>query len=309
MIDIFKKAEVYSLDRSTNSTPTDIIESLNIDSLSGESSSSSVQIISSSSHYNNTKNPCRSCQPSNGTNFTCPIPITESQQSGFGHIFCGFCSEYLPARGFGGNEPSINQCCSFCGIVACDKYWGCKNRGMDAKLYVLSEITSIKQYLVDIDRIDALEDGHLNLVEIELLEQYLEERDISWSEAWHTCLSYFDNNHYATSITRRMTTIAQQLYNTRRLVYSIPEEDDEEEDDEYYDRIGEEGILPSNHLLACYSCAVTIVNGQFYGYWKHELDNGARNGRDKCLIGTRCETQWRTENHARRLSHIETNGN
>lgn len=72
-----------------------------------------------------------------------------------------------------------------------------------------------------------------------------------------------------------MTTIAQQLYNTRRLDYSLPEEY-EEDDDAYYDRIGEEGILPSNHLLACYSCAVTIVNGQFYGYWKHELDNGAR---------------------------------
>jgi len=64
-----------------------------------------------SNNDSNVKTPCRSCSPSNGTNYTCSLPITDSQQSGFGHIFCGFCSEYLPARGFGGNEPSINQCC------------------------------------------------------------------------------------------------------------------------------------------------------------------------------------------------------
>lgn len=103
----------------------------------------------------NIKKPCRSCRTVNGTGHICDVPITETQQTGFGHIFCGFCSEYFPARGPGGNEPALNQCCkriffffcfnfieyylgSFCGVVACDKYWHCKNADKEAKLYILS---------------------------------------------------------------------------------------------------------------------------------------------------------------------------
>ncbi|GAA5817919.1 hypothetical protein MFLAVUS_011498 [Mucor flavus] len=228
-------------------TPIEIIESLNIDSMSAGSSSSSVQ-ITSAANDSNIKTPCRSCQTFNGTNYTCRIPISESQQSSSGHIFCGFCSEYLPARGSKGNEPAINQCC----------------QNKSAKLYVLSEITSIKQYLIDIGKIDSLEDGHLNQHEI------------------RNC--------------RRMTPLALQLYNTRRISSGSDNEDEEEEEDTYYDRMGEEGILPSNHLLACYSCAVTIVNGQFYGYWRDALANDlARDLRDPCPQGVLCEAQWRTE--------------
>jgi hypothetical protein len=72
-----------------------------------------------------------------------------------------------------------------------------------------------------------------------------------------------------------MTPLAHQIYNTRRL----PNHDQtsEDEEDEYYDRIQEEGVLPSHHLRACYSCLVTLVNGQFFGYWKTILDNGLAN--------------------------------
>lgn len=59
------------------------------------------------------KLPCRSCERDNGTDYICPVPIAEQQQSGIGHILCGFCSEYLPARGKGGTEPDINQCCKY----------------------------------------------------------------------------------------------------------------------------------------------------------------------------------------------------
>jgi len=76
-----------------------------------------------------------------------------------------------------------------------------------------------------------------------------------------------------------MTPLALQLYNTRRLVDENQNYSDEEEEYyNYYDRIAEEGILPSNHLLACYSCAVTIVNGQFYGFWKDTLSNRLTRG-------------------------------
>lgn len=70
-----------------------------------------------------------------------------------------------------------------------------------------------------------------------------------------------------------MTPLAHQIYNTRRL----PNNDgttEVDEEDEYYDHIQEEGVLPSHHLRACYSCLVTLVNGQFYGYWKRILDSG-----------------------------------
>lgn len=78
------------------------------------------------------------------------------------------------------------------------------------------------------------------------------------------------------AIVRRMTPLGLQIYNTRRLPsyggnYTVESDEDE---DEYYDRIGEEGVLPSENLRACYSCAVTVVNGQFYGYWKNIIEDG-----------------------------------
>lgn len=87
------------------------------------------------------------------------------------------------------------------------------------------------------------------------------------------------------AIARRMTPLAQQLYNTRRLVglgspNTVIDDDDE---DEYYDRIGEDGILPSNHLHACYGCAVTVINGQFYGFWKEAVENGLQRGTSNIL--------------------------
>lgn len=80
----------------------------------------------------------------------------------------------------------------------------------------------------------------------------------------------------ALAIVRRMTSLGLQIYNTRRLPsyggnYTVESDEDE---DEYYDRIGEEGVLPSENLRACYSCAVTVVNGQFYGYWKNIIEDG-----------------------------------
>lgn len=60
------------------------------------------------------------------------------------------------------------------------------------------EIAPIKEYLSDIAAIDTPEDGHLNLSEIRLLEEYLERSRLSWAEAWSTCLSDFNDNHYTT---------------------------------------------------------------------------------------------------------------
>ena len=77
-----------------------------------------------------------------------------------------------------------------------------------------------------------------------------------------------------------MTPMACQIYNTRRLLTSSElsnsaNNDDSEDDDGYYDRISIDGVLPSDHLRACYNCAGNIVNGQFYGFWQdiisHEL--------------------------------------
>lgn len=302
-----------------------------------------------------TKKPCRSCSSLNSTNYACPMPITDENQDGFGHLLCGYCSEFMPARGFGGNEPAINQCCSFCGVVACDEYWKCRNRSNAAKLYILSgnctlhtvaiqlliswdllEINDISAWVKDVDSIETKEDGHLNLAEIELLQRHLNRAGISWANAWENCMIDLDDNIYTSrkphpietvkvailisillAIVRRMTPLGLQIYNTRRLpVYDYNGQSDDDED-AYYDRIGEEGILPSKNLRACYSCAVTVVNGQFYGYWKSLKEDGligrefylivATNcsrlielicvdldNRDKCTRGIRCDAQWRT---------------
>lgn len=60
-------------------------------------------------------------------------------------------------------------------------------------------------------------------------------------------------------------------------------QDNEDSEDEYgegyFDRIEEEGILPSNHLRACHSCLVTIVNGQFYGYWQEVVNHRLASGK------------------------------
>lgn len=64
--------------------------------------------------------------------------------------------------------------------------------------HLFIEISAVKQYLVDIDQIDALEDGHLNLTEIRLLEGYLDRCQVSWNQAWMSCLKDFNDNHYTT---------------------------------------------------------------------------------------------------------------
>ncbi|KAF1801561.1 hypothetical protein FB192DRAFT_1373444 [Mucor lusitanicus] len=274
------------------------------------SSSSSASSYQSVINFGTTKRPCRSCSSLNCTNYTCPIPITDENQDGFGHLLCGYCSEFMPARGFGGNEPAINQCCSFCGVVACDEYWKCRNKSNAAKLYILSDIHDISTWIRDVDSIETKEDGHLNLAEIALLQKHLNRAGISWANAWEQCLIDLDDNLYTSPIVRRMTPLGLEIYNTRRLpVYDNNNHSDGDED-AYYDRIGEEGVLPSMNLRACYSCAVTVVNGQFYGYWKSLKEDGLighLDNRDKCTRGTRCDAQWRTPSHASRLSHIETN--
>jgi hypothetical protein len=64
-----------------------------------------------------------------------------------------------------------------------------------------------------------------------------------------------------------MVPMAEQLYNTRRL----PTDDVE---DLYYENMDEIGVMPSKHLRACYTCAVNIVNGQFYYYWSRLVGTG-----------------------------------
>ncbi|CEP15747.1 hypothetical protein [Parasitella parasitica] len=250
------------------------------------SSSSSYQSVS---NFETSKKPCRSCIYGNSTGYSCPMPITDILQDGFGHLLCGYCLEFMPARGFGGNEPAFDQCCSFCGVVACDEYWKCKNRSNAAKLYILSEITDISTWIQDLDSIETKEGGYLNKAEIDLLKRYLTRYHISWEDAWATCLNDLDENVFTAPIVRRMTPVGLQIYNTRRLPNYYQDLNDENEEDTYYDRIEEE------------------VNGQFYGYWKDIIDDRSEyiEKRDPCRRGNKCDAQWRTLSHAQRLCHID----
>ena len=112
------------------------------------------------------KRPCRSCNRNNNTTYTCSIPINEENQSGDGHILCGYCVQYFPVRGRNGTEPGLNQCCrvylhiltpddfkltllfpflgSFCGVISCDEYWGCSSNSPEAKLYILKGILPVR---------------------------------------------------------------------------------------------------------------------------------------------------------------------
>lgn len=50
------------------------------------------------------------------------------------------------------------------------------------------------------DVIDSLGEGHLNHSEIRLLKEYLDRSRLTWNEAWSTCLSDFNDNHYTTGM-------------------------------------------------------------------------------------------------------------
>jgi hypothetical protein len=63
-----------------------------------------------------------------------------------------------------------------------------------------------------------------------------------------------------------MIPIAEEFYKTRQLPPN------------YVKRLNiTDKVLPSQHLRACYSCLVNIVNGQMFGYWSEndaEFING-----------------------------------
>ncbi|KAI8378759.1 hypothetical protein EDC96DRAFT_172759 [Choanephora cucurbitarum] len=314
LIDIISDLGEESSSEPKTPTPATVVSK---PSSSSRSSSTNIRVtsqpqtinISFTSVDDNSKRPCRSCIPGNDTGYRCPIPITDEQQDGFGHILCGYCSEYMPARGFGGNEPALNQCCSFCGVVSCSEYWNCSNSSNAAKLYILNE--SISDWANAVDIIESKEDGHLNRCEIALLTLYLEESEISWDEAWKVCLNDLDNGYFTAPILRRMTSLGMEIYNTRRLPdYSLQTgnqaSESSDDDDDYYDRIEDEGTLPSHCLRACYTCTATIVNGQFYSYWRDAIRTGdVCPQREKCPQGILCQAQWRTQTHAQRLSHVD----
>lgn len=99
-----------------------------------------------------------------------------------------------------------------------------------------------------------------------------------------------------------MTPAAHEVYNTHRLpkyhdssnLRENDEEDGEDEDEDYFDQISEKGIVPSDHLRSCSRCLPSIVNGQFYGYWKNLIENDVvEDTKAPCVHGIKCWTQWR----------------
>ncbi|KAI8890535.1 hypothetical protein K501DRAFT_328505 [Backusella circina FSU 941] len=246
------------------------------------------------------KRPCRYCDTSFLTANACRTPITNTNQSGDGHIQCYSCREYMPSKSMNGTEPDLSQSCNFCGNIYCDDFWGCKNKSNSAKLFILDEIEDIKHFISDVEHITARSHGHLNRSEIKLLENYINEEGETWTSNWKSCLYHFDENIYRTAVARQMVPMAEQLYNTRR----IPT-DEEEVEDMYYENMEEIGVMPSKHLRACYTCAVNIVNGQFYYYWSRLVGTGICDDREKCSEGHNCTRQWISTRHAEAHSHTE----
>ncbi|KAI8976872.1 hypothetical protein BDB01DRAFT_801704 [Pilobolus umbonatus] len=176
-LDIFEKSKLT-------------VESLSSCSISS-SSSSYISVPHSPASSSSTAITCRSCPcNSNELNYVC--------SEGDRHIRCSFCSDYMPARNFKKDGPALDQCCNFCGIIACDAYWGCRNTDKESKLYILSEARDIESLVLDISSIDHIENGHLNKSEISLLNQFIRRGCLTWTEAWKHCLVDFDDNNYRT---------------------------------------------------------------------------------------------------------------
>lgn len=75
-----------------------------------------------------------------------------------------------------------------------------------------------------------------------------------------------------------MISLAQEIYHTHRVPHS------------------EEHIRPSDQLRACYSCLPTLINGQFYQYWKRMIEtNYSKCNKEQCPFGSKCHTQWQSE--------------
>ncbi|KAL0093094.1 hypothetical protein F4703DRAFT_1789538 [Phycomyces blakesleeanus] len=311
--------------------------------------------------------PCRSCIPNNPTGYMCPVPLeagyATSELNPIGHLFCTFCQTYMPARGTFG-MPALDQACSFCGVVACDSYWGCFNHSHEAKLFLLKDIGDLDDFeqifLTKDSSLSSPEEGYLNFVEIKYLKAYLKDNKISWKEAWKSCTDMFDSQDYicsaASSLTLPAQDICRQIENAGREHFTSinviaprgntikrPQKPHEPttkninstptsrttSNTSIGDRQGrslvEPGIPrnqvssrlngftdenhPSGHLMACYSCANDITNGQLFGYWKNipvESLPAHIGLRDVCEWGEECTVQWAEDGeHAKQYSHVD----
>ncbi|KAI9028174.1 hypothetical protein CLU79DRAFT_832589 [Phycomyces nitens] len=312
--------------------------------------------------------PCRSCIPNNPTGYVCAVPLetgyATSELNPIGHLFCTFCQKYMPSRGNFG-MPALDQACSFCGVVACDSYWGCFNHSHEAKLYLLRDIGDVDDFdeifLTETASLSSPEEGYLNLIEIKYLKEYLSSNNISWKEVWKTCTEMFDNQEYICSAASSLTLPAQDVChkledagrehftsinaiaprgNTLKRPHKTPKEttngttsthppqktpiiaakkpDGKSRADPGYQQSTYPATTyfsdknhPSECLMACYSCASDITNGQLYGYWKgipiEKLPEHV-GLREVCEWGEECTAQWSEDDeHAKKFSHVDHN--
>ncbi|ORY95431.1 hypothetical protein BCR43DRAFT_492997 [Syncephalastrum racemosum] len=261
--------------------------------------------------------PCRSCQPGNPTGYACPNPIPEdgTTEPPQNHIKCAHCHELMPARGEDNTLPGINQACSFCGIIACDEYWGCRDTETEFKIcllkgtyYVLSnciidllslDLRVVDSFLEKSELLEFPEEGHLNTVELEYLQDYMDLEDFVWKDVWKVCLDMIDLGEQVCPFVRRLSPAASRFFRLQE------------------DTIKDWALLASGsqddtrpklteQLRACFSCAINIINGQVFRYWQNIDDDQLPAhvlNREPCPHGPECITQWRNPSHARRLAH------
>ncbi|KAG0171693.1 hypothetical protein DFQ30_000527 [Apophysomyces sp. BC1015] len=190
---------------------------------------------------------------------------------------------------------------NFCGIVSCDLYWGCPAGDDSCKLYSLQNIDDVVPLLNNIGHLDALDEGYLNIAEIDYLDEYISLKGMTWTGVWKESLDMLDSKAYVCSTATALSSAARTTYfyqndhsGTPRDPLEAQSAGEREERSSEVETSDTESI-PSEHLNACYACAVNIVNGQLFGYWKsvqsEQLPDHIKN-RENCWWGTACRTQW-----------------
>ncbi|KAG0180789.1 hypothetical protein DFQ28_000725 [Apophysomyces sp. BC1034] len=199
------------------------------------------------------------------------------------------------------HETLIQKLGNFCGIVSCDLYWGCPAGDDSCKLYSLQNIDDVVPLLNNIGHLDALDEGYLNIAEIDYLDEYISLKGMTWTGVWKESLDMLDSKAYVCSTATALSSAARTTYfyqndhsGTPRDPLEAQSAGEREERSSEVETSDTESI-PSEHLNACYACAVNIVNGQLFGYWKsvqsEQLPDHIKN-RENCWWGTACRTQW-----------------
>ena len=176
------------------------------------------------------------------------------------HLICMCCSQPMPDRSTCTDVTVPPQHCDVCKSAYCHMYWGCT--GINCK----GCLSEFKNFMFD--PAVMLNIVNSNMVESEILSQYLKKKAISINEMLRECLQKLDSNEY------RCTDSRSSLISAKTRI--------------------------------CYSCALKNFRDLAFLYRKDiptaELPDEIA-ARPVCYYGRACNTQFHKPLHARKYNH------